>query len=330
MSLLEVAGLRLSLPVSSGPRTVLRGIDLTVAAGESVGVVGESGSGKSMTLRSIARVLPQGAVVGGRISFDGVDVLGMDDTALRAYQAAKIAMVFQDPRMHLNPVRTIGDFLTEGMVATAGLSKEAARRRAVSLLADVGIDDGERRLKQYPHHLSGGLLQRVMIAAALACEPQLLLADEPTTALDVSTQSEVLAILDELRRERGMALVLVTHDLELAAAVCDRVVVVYSGEVIEAGPSARCLSAPRHPYTAALLGARPDVGRAVPRLAAIPGSPLAAHEAPPGCSFAPRCPHARDVCVEQHPAFAGDDLAGERCVRADELAPLEVRTGGAR
>jgi oligopeptide/dipeptide ABC transporter ATP-binding protein len=303
-------------------REVLRGVDLTLAAGEAVGIVGESGSGKSMTLRSIARVLPAGAALAGRIQYDGRDIVQLEGAELRAFQASDIAMVFQDPHVHLNPVRTIGDFMIEGMVSTMGMRKADARTRAVALLADVGIPDGNRRLHQYPHHLSGGLLQRVMIAAALACQPRILLADEPTTALDVSTQSEVLAILDELRRERGMALVFVTHDLELAAAVCDRIVVMYAGEVVEVGRSRACLTSPRHPYTEALLAARPDVDRAMPRLAAIPGVPLAAFEAPQGCSFAGRCAFAIDACAVGHPDFVGDDQAGVRCIRAEELHPV--------
>jgi oligopeptide/dipeptide ABC transporter ATP-binding protein len=327
MSQLEILDLRLALPVSGGMREVLRGVDLTLAPGESVGIVGESGSGKSMTLRSVARVLPPGAALSGRIQFEGRDIVRLDDAELRAFQANDIAMVFQDPRAHVNPVRTIGDFMIEGMVSTMGIRKDDARARAVSLLADVGIPDGERRLRQYPHHLSGGLLQRVMIAAALANEPRLLLADEPTTALDVSTQSDVLAIVDQLRRERGMALVFVTHDLELAAAVCDRIVVMYAGEVVEAGRSAACLTSPRHPYTEALLAARPHVDRAVPRLAAIPGTPLAAFEAPQGCSFADRCAFAADVCTAGHPDLVGDDLASVRCIRADELHPTAEPRG---
>jgi oligopeptide/dipeptide ABC transporter ATP-binding protein len=331
MSLLSITDLHLALPISGRMREVLRGIDLTLAPGEALGLVGESGSGKSMTLRSVARILPPRAEISGRIEFQGNDVLTMDANELRSFHGTDVAMVFQDPRVHLNPVRTVGDFMIEGMVSTLGLRKDEARARAVSLLADVGIPDGERRLRQHPHQLSGGLLQRVMIAAALACEPKLLLADEPTTALDVSTQSEVLAILDELRRDRGMALVFVTHDLELAAAVCDRISVMYAGEVVEAYEVRKSpLPQPRHPYTEALLAARPDIDRAVPHLAAIPGRPVAAYEVVDGCAFADRCPYAVDACTAARPPFEGDGHAGVRCIRADELHPVSASHGAPR
>jgi oligopeptide/dipeptide ABC transporter ATP-binding protein len=202
----------------------------------------------------------------------------------------------------------------------SGTSGAEARRRAAAALAEVGIDDPERRLRQYPHELSGGMLQRVLIAAALLTEPRLLLADEPTTALDVTTQSEVMAILDELRRDRGLALLFITHDLELAGAVCDRTAVMYAGEVVEERASSLLHADPLHPYTGALVAARPDVTATVPRLAAIPGRPLSAFEAPPdACAFAPRCSFAHDGCLRAHPALGA--LAGDRvrCLRAGEL-----------
>lgn len=322
MTLLSIEGLKVGLPVGGENRIVLRGIDLDLRAGESLAVVGESGSGKSMTARSVARLLPRGASTSGSIKFDGRDVLGLRDADLRAYQARDLAMIFQDPRVHMNPVRTIGDFLTEGLIATMGMRRRDAERRAIQHLADVGIPDGDRRLRQYPHQLSGGLLQRVMIASALACEPRLLLADEPTTALDVSTQAEVVAILDKLRRERDMALIFITHDLELASAICDRIAVMYAGEVVEVRRSAELLDNPRHPYSAGLLAARPSVDHAVRRLQAIPGRPLAAFEAPQGCAFSDRCSFVVDDCREVHPALEmiGADHGGrDRCSRRSDL-----------
>ncbi|TDD30494.1 ABC transporter ATP-binding protein [Kribbella turkmenica] len=319
MTLLSLKALRVVLPVGGSDRQVLRGVDLDIAEGESVGLVGESGSSKSMTARAISRMLPPGARVDGRIEFDGCDVLGLGRKELRTYRAHDVATVFQDPRAALNPVRTIGDFLCEGLRLTMGMPTAMARRRAVDLLAEVGIDDGERRLRQYPHQLSGGLLQRVVIAAALAGEPRLLLADEPTTALDVSTQAEIVAILDRLRRTRGLALLFISHDLDLAASICDRTAVMYAGEIVELQASTELHRAPRHPYTIGLLGARPDIEQALPRLRAIPGQPLAAFEAPPGCAFADRCAHCVAACRADHPRLEQLSTALVRCHRAEAL-----------
>jgi oligopeptide/dipeptide ABC transporter ATP-binding protein len=316
--LLEIDRLAVRLPVEGELRPVLHEVSLSVGAGEAVGLVGESGSGKSMTARAVARLLPAGARVEGAIRYDGRDVLPLKGAALRDYRG-DVAMVFQDPRAHTNPVRTIGDFMTEALLSLRGVDRAAARRRAVAALADVGIADGERRLGQYPHELSGGLLQRVMIATMLLTEPRLVLADEPTTALDVTTQAEVMAILDELRRERGMALLFITHDLELAGAVCDRTAVMYAGQIVETRASAQLHDDPLHPYTASLAAARPTVEAAVHRLAAIPGRPVSAFEAPEGCAFAPRCAHARDVCEAARPPIEELDGGLVRCVRAEVL-----------
>ncbi|WP_037501104.1 ABC transporter ATP-binding protein [Solirubrobacter soli] len=312
--LLTVDRLAVELPIG----TVLHDVSLTIAAGEAVGLVGESGSGKSMTARAIARLLPRGATATGAVAFEGRDISALKGRALRDYRT-DVAMVFQDPRAHVNPVRTIGDFMGEALRTLRGVDRQAARRRAVTALAEVGIEDGERRLGQYPHELSGGLLQRVMIATMLLTEPRLLLADEPTTALDVTTQAEVMAILDELRRDRGLALLFITHDLELAGAVCDRTAVMYAGRIVETRESARLHEDPLHPYTASLATARPSADAAVHRLTAIPGRPVSAFEAPPGCPFAPRCAHARDRCRDESPALEPLDGGLVRCVRAHEL-----------
>ncbi|AXJ09892.1 ABC transporter ATP-binding protein [Arthrobacter sp. PM3] len=319
MSLLSIEDLRVSLPVGKERRVVLRGIDLELEAGESLAIVGESGSGKSMTARAIARLLPPGATASGSILFDGKQVLELQDAALRRFQATEMAMIFQDPRVHLNPVRTIGDFLTEGLVNTQGLSKKAAERKVIGLLDEVGIPDGARRLRQHPHELSGGLLQRTMIAAALASDPRLLLADEPTTALDVSTQADVMAIIDDLCKSRGMALIFITHDLELAAAICDRTAVMYAGQIVEVRGSEDLVEHPRHPYSAGLLGARPDVSRRVSRLAAIPGRPRAAFEVQSGCAFADRCGFVTEECVSGEPTLERSTFGAVRCFRAEEL-----------
>jgi oligopeptide/dipeptide ABC transporter ATP-binding protein len=316
-SLLEIDALGARLPVEGELRPVLYDVSLAIGEGEAVGLVGESGSGKSMTARAVARLLPPGAQTSGAVRFAGEDVFGLGGGALRRYRE-RVAMIFQDPRAHVNPVRRIGDFMTEGL-RLHDVPREEAARRAVAALDDVGIEDGARRLEQYPHELSGGLLQRVMIATMLLGEPQLVLADEPTTALDVTTQAEVMAILDELRRERGLALLFITHDLELAAAVCDRTAVMYAGQIVETRASRLLDGDPLHPYTAALAAARPDIAATAQRLAAIPGRPVSAFEAPDGCAFAPRCAHAQDRCREGRPALrtlAGGEV---RCVRAEEL-----------
>jgi len=317
--LLAVDGLTVQLPVEGASRAVLRDVSLTIRPGEAVGLVGESGSGKSMTARAIDRLLPRGAVVQGQIRFQGREVAEMTGGELRAFRN-KVAMIFQDPRAHVNPVRRIGDFMTEALRTNLGVPAAQAQQRAADMLAQVGIDDGPRRLRQYPHELSGGMLQRVMIAAALLTEPALLLADEPTTALDVTTQAEVMAILDELRREYGLAMLFITHDLELAAAICDRTAVMYAGQIVEVRSSSLLHSDPLHPYTAALAAARPDIARTAPRLRAIRGRPLSAFEAPPEqCAFAPRCPHARDACLAALPDLTELDGGLARCARAAEL-----------
>ncbi|MDQ4215215.1 ABC transporter ATP-binding protein [Microbacterium capsulatum] len=318
--LLRVEDLTVGLPVAGELRTVLRDVAFEIEEGRTLGLVGESGSGKSMTVRTIARLLPDGAEVSGRVDFDGSAVFDLRAEALRAYRARDVAMIFQDARAYTNPVRRIGDFLTEAMRTNERMPKAAAAQRAVELLDAVGISDPERRMRQYPHELSGGLLQRVMIAAAVAARPRLILADEPTTALDVTTQAEVMAILRRMQREHGMAMLFITHDLELAGAVCDETIVLYAGQVMERQRSTQLHRDPLHPYTAALLQARPEIDRRAVRLPAIPGHPTTAYEAPDGCAFAPRCRFAQDRCRAGVPELLQIGEAGQtRCVRADEL-----------
>ncbi len=318
-SLLEINGLTVRLAVEGSMRTVLHDVSLTIRPGEALGLVGESGSGKTMTARAVGRLLPDGAGVDGSIRFDGREVRKLDGADLKRFRA-EVAMIFQDPRAHINPVRRIGDFMTEALRTNAGVPTREAVKRSVELLARVGIDDGERRLRQYPHELSGGLLQRVMIATALLTSPRLLLADEPTTALDVTTQAEVMGILNDLRQELGLAVLFITHNLDLAAAVCDRTAVMYAGQIVEVRASDLLHSDPLHPYTAALGAARPSIDSTSHRLAAIPGRPLSAFEAPEDqCAFAPRCPHVQDACRAARPALTEVDGGLTRCVRAEEL-----------
>ena len=316
--LLTVTDLTVRLKMSTGMREVITGTSLTIAHGEAMGLVGESGSGKSMTAKAIARLLPDGAETLGSVTFDGVDVLALTGDALREHRS-QVAVVFQDPRAHINPVRRIDDFMTESLRTLRDVPKKEATTRAAAVLEEVGIDDPAKRLRQYPHELSGGMLQRVMIATALLSEPRLLLADECTTALDVTTQAEVMAILDDLRRERGLSMLFITHDLELAGAVCDRTTVMYAGQVVETRAASLLHSDPLHPYSAALVDARPDISSTAERLRAIPGRPLSAFEAPSGCRFAPRCLFAEDSCRANSQVIS--ELAGGfvRCERASEL-----------
>jgi peptide/nickel transport system ATP-binding protein len=274
-ALLEIKGLRVSVPDRGMLRVVVDRADLSIAAGESVGLVGESGSGKTMTARAVLRLLPPGARIEGSVRFDGREVLRMSPPQLRAYRAGRVAMVFQDPRAHANPLRTVGDFLTEGLRLNQGLPRRASEERAGELLRAVGIDNPKGRLSNYPHELSGGLLQRVMIAAALSAEPRLLLADEPTTALDTITQSEVMAILAELRARLGLAMLFITHDLELAAATCDRTAVMHAGSIVEVQRSADLHDHALHPYTAGLVAARPSIDTTSRRPRVPPGRPVA-------------------------------------------------------
>ncbi|WP_017592069.1 ABC transporter ATP-binding protein [Nocardiopsis potens] len=318
--LLDIEGLTVELPGADARRPVLDGVDLRVAAGEVVGLVGESGSGKSTTARAALRLLPEGAAARGRVSVAGTDVLAAGPGELTELRARRVAMVFQDPRAVLNPVRRIGDFLTERMVLALGTPREQARARALELLAEVGLGRPAERIRQYPHELSGGMLQRVVLAAALATEPELLLADEATSALDVTTQAEVLAVLRDLRERRGTGVLFITHDLHLAAAYCHRVSVMYAGRVVEDRPAAELFTDPRHPYTRALLDCTPglDSDRA-PR--PVPGAPPSLATAFPGCPFAPRCPEAEDACTAWRPEplpLPGGTVA---CRRADISAP---------
>ncbi|MFG2639817.1 ABC transporter ATP-binding protein [Streptomyces sp. NPDC048370] len=294
---LDIWGLRLTLPGTARP--VLDGVDLTVGPGDTVALVGESGSGKSLTSRAALGLLPPGAATEGAVRVEGHDVLAASAERLRALRAGTVAMIFQDPRATLNPLRRIGDFLTEGVRATGLMDGPTATARAVELLRAVGLDD--TALGTYPSQVSGGMLQRVVIAAALMGDPALLLADEPTTALDVTTQAEVIALLARLRATFRTGLLFVTHDLDLAAAISDRVYVMYAGRIVETGPADALFEHPRHPYTAALLASTPRLTAPGGRLSAIPGQPPDLRTPPAGCAFAARCSLATGICRESVP-----------------------------
>ncbi len=322
--MLEVDGLTMDLKVGREVRRLLNSVSVTIPAGGALGLVGESGSGKSLTARSILRLIPRAATVTGAIRVDGADVLALGASELKALRRHSVAMVHQDPRAAMNPIRTIGDFLTEAMT---GVPVDTRMDLARSALAEVGIRDGERRIRQYPHQLSGGLLQRVVIAAALLSDPRLIVADEPTTALDVTTQSAVMAVLSELRERRRLSMLFISHDLDLAAAVTDELAVMYAGAIVEQGPASSMHSRPRHPYTAALMAARPSKDEAR-RLRTIPGRPIAAYEVASGCVFASRCPFAEPACTEVRPQLRAVDDHTVACHRAEEIHETLIRDWG--
>ncbi|MCC7271509.1 MAG: ABC transporter ATP-binding protein [Alphaproteobacteria bacterium] len=312
-TLLAVDGLRVVFGPPGREQVAVDGVGFTVAAGETLGIVGESGSGKSLTALALLRLVPSppGRIAAGSIRFEGADLATLDEAAMERVRGARIGMIFQEPMSALNPVFTVGEQVAEALRAHEGLGRREAAARAQRLLERVGIADAPRRMRQYPHELSGGMRQRVMIAAALACRPSLLIADEPTTALDVTIQAQILALLRELQRELEMAVILITHDLGVVAQMVDRVLVMYAGRIVEEGPVERVFAAPRHPYTRLLLESIPSLDHERERLPAIPGMVPTLAELPPGCRFHPRCPDVMAVCRERVPA-ASDLGAGHR------------------
>ncbi|MFF0700050.1 ABC transporter ATP-binding protein [Streptomyces tendae] len=316
--LLQMRDVGITVGARGNRRTLVRDVDLTVEPGETVGLVGESGSGKSMLVKSAMRLLPRHVEVSGRIDFEGRSVLGFSRRELAAHRCRDVAIVHQDPRAHTNPLRTIGDFLVEGAVAGKLLGPREARQRACELMASIGITDPEHRLAQYPHQLSGGLLQRMMIVAALLPSPKLVFADEPTTALDVTVQSEVMAILQEQIRERKLGLLFISHDLDLAAAVTDSLAVMYAGTIVERGTTAEVYSRPLHPYTAGLLACRPSA-TVVTRPQPIPGQPVLAYEVGSGCPFAARCSFAIEKCRKDRPRLRTVEDRLVACHRAEQI-----------
>jgi oligopeptide/dipeptide ABC transporter ATP-binding protein len=309
----EITDLTVDVPGPAGPVRILDSVDVVLHRGTTLGIVGESGSGKSMTLRSISRLLPAGSRTGGSVTVDGQRVDTLTGRDLRRYRRGnRVATVFQDPRSAINPIQRVEDFLLEA-ARDAHRDVDATRLRAVALLRRMGIDDPERRMAQYPFELSGGLLQRIMIASVLLVEPDVILADEPTTALDVTTQSDVLAITAELRAERSTSMIFVTHDLDLALAICDRVLVLYAGRVLEVADAAHLRAAARHPYTRGLLAARPPLDVRRFPLPVIAGVPVAAAQAGPGCPFVSRCPVRVDRCAVEMPAVSAYAGGTVRC-----------------
>ncbi len=300
--MLEVQNLRLGFVAGPQCLTAVDGVSFSISAGETFALLGESGCGKSVTAQALMRLLPPaGRVLGGEVLLDGVDLLGLPEAAMRGYRGGRMAMIFQEPATSLNPVMTVGEQIGEVLARHRELKGEAARQRAVALLQQVGIADPQRRLDAYPFQLSGGMKQRVMIAIALAGEPALLIADEPTTALDVTVQAQILDLLAKLQVDRGMGMLLITHDLGVVARMAQRVGVMYAGELVEVADRETFFTAPRHPYTQALFAALPDVTRRAARLATIPGQVPPLSAMPAGCRFAERCPQAMQVCRSTSP-----------------------------
>jgi dipeptide transport system ATP-binding protein len=314
MALLEVENLRVEFGSEATPFKAVDGMSFTLDAGEVVGVVGESGSGKSVTALALMGLIDEpGRVRAQRLMFDGRDLLLMPLKERRQLLGKDIAMIFQDPMTSLNPCFTVAFQLMETLKIHEGGSKSALRARALELLRAVEIPDPERRLDAYPHQLSGGMSQRVMVAMAIACNPRLLIADEPTTALDVTIQAQMLALLLKLQRERGMALLLITHDLGVVAEIAQRVLVMYAGQLVETAYVPQVFDAPRHPYTEALLSALPEHNIGKRRLNSMGGVVPGAYDRPAGCLLAPRCPYVQPRCRSEQPPLVGEMGAQARC-----------------
>ena len=322
---LLVRGLTTTFDTSRGLAIAAADVDFDVAPGEVVGLVGESGSGKSVTLRSIMRLIREPGKVTGRVEWGGRDLVGMPAEELRKVRGREIAMIFQEPMTALNPVLPIGAQIEENLVAHTDLSRRQRRERALELMNIVGIPAPERRLDEYPHQFSGGMRQRAMIAIALACSPKLLLADEPTTALDVTIQDQILKLLLDLRDRMAMSVVLVTHDLGVVAATCDRMAVMYAGRIVETGTVAEVFARPNHPYTRGLLGSVPRSGQSRTMLQSIDGTPPNLTDLPDGCAFHPRCSFATETCLTKRPPLdlVGTDGRRAACHHHERVAAAE-------
>ena len=322
MALLDVHNLSVQLQTQRGPAKAVRELSFSLEKGQTLGLIGESGCGKSITAMALMGLLPERALSSGSIAFDGQELVGLPDAAMRRLRGNRIGMIFQEPMTALNPVHTIGHQVAEPLMLHRGATARAARQQAIDLLERVGITDAARRADAYPHQFSGGQRQRITIAMALACGPDLLIADEPTTALDVTIQGQILDLIADLVQERGMALLLISHDLGVIAENVAHMMVMYGGRVMESGPTATVFAGMRHPYTRGLFGARPQLGAARgTRLSTIEGSVPELSDLAPGCPFAGRCPIAGPECTETQPVahtLAPGHLA--HCLRLDMVA----------
>ncbi len=314
MALLEIENLSVEFPSRSSVLHAVEGVSLSLDAGDVLGIVGESGSGKSVTMMALMGLVPYpGRVTASKMRFDGHDLLGLSTKERSRLTGKDVAMIFQEPTTSLNPCFSVGFQLAETLRVHLGMDNKAAKRRSIELLEQVGMSDPETRLKAYPHQLSGGMNQRVMIAMAIACNPKLLIADEPTTALDVTIQAQILDLLRSLQRERGMALVLITHNMGVVSDMAQRVAVMYAGQIMEQQPAQALFQRPRHPYTEALMAALPERSDGSARLATIPGMVPGLYDRPTGCLFAPRCSYADDDCRSQRPGLVNGLQAAVRC-----------------
>jgi peptide/nickel transport system ATP-binding protein len=311
-ALLNIEDLRTYFFTEQGVVKAVDGVDLSLGTSQTIGLVGESGCGKSMTALSILRLVPTppGRIVSGKIVFHGSDLLSLEESEMLSIRGNDISMVFQEPMTSLNPVFTVGDQIAEVFQYHTDLSKRARRERAIDILTQVGIPSPERRFHDYPHQLSGGMRQRVMIAMALSLSPRLLIADEPTTALDVTIQAQILELIDSLRKERTMSMILITHDLGVVSEVAERVYVMYAGTIVEESPVREIFGTPFHPYTQGLLKALPGLGSAGKALYTIPGSVPKLSDIPAGCRFSPRCPHVMGICRREEPPMFLQGTAG--------------------
>ena len=326
--LLDVRDLRVELPGPRGPMPVVDGVSFSVRPGEVFGVAGESGSGKTMTALALLGLLPRDAAVGGEALLEGQDLLRLRGADLREVRGRQVAMVFQDPLTSLHPMLTIEQQLTEHVRSHLHVSAAAARARAVELLTEVRMPDPAGSLRAYPHQFSGGMRQRIAIAIALACEPRLLIADEPTTALDVTVQAGILRLLDGLRRTQSLAVILITHDLGVLSSLADQVTVMYAGRVVESGPTGEVLPRPRHPYTSGLLDSlpHPEAAEHDP-LRPIAGAPPSPSDRPAGCAFHPRCLYAVDACRSEVPDLVAVAAGRRLACPVDPLAAGEAAVG---
>jgi peptide/nickel transport system ATP-binding protein len=325
-ALLSVRDLRVEFATRKGPLVALDGVSFEIAPGEVLGVVGESGAGKSLTGLAIIGLLdPPGRIAGGEIRLDGVRIDNLPPARMREIRGRRVGIIFQDPLTSLNPLLRIGDQLTETIQAHTSLTRRQARQRAIAWLGEVGIPSPEQRIDGYPHEFSGGMRQRVVIALALCAEPALVIADEPTTALDVSVQAQIIAVLKNLTRRHGAAVMLITHDMGVIAETADRVAVMYAGRIAEIGDVGQLVRNPRHPYTQGLMAAIPTLESRDRRLAQIPGAMPRLSAIPRGCAFAPRCPKAFDRCVERPPLLPIGDRSAACWLYEKSEAPILAR-----
>lgn len=315
-NILEIKNLHTYFYTDNGVVKAVDGVDINLKEGSTLGVVGESGSGKSVTALSVMSLLDgtQGKIVEGEILFDSKDIINISDEEKRKLKGNQIAMIFQEPMTSLNPVLKIGDQIMEGMLLNTGMAKEDAKKTTIALLEQIGIPRADQIINEYPFQLSGGMRQRIMIAMALVCNPKILIADEPTTALDVTIQAQILELIIELKEALGMSILFITHDLGVVAEICDEVVVMYCGRVVESGDVVTIFDNPKHPYTMGLIKSIPKLGEEVERLDSIPGNVPNPRYMPKGCKFEPRCSYSMDICREEEPdLFQYEDGHKSRC-----------------